>query len=161
MARAPFQVLVFPYRWRADGTPAYALFQRADSGAWQPIAGGGEDAETPEDSAAREAAEEGGVPRGAALFRLDSVGAVGVEHFRDRALWDPDLTELPEYCFAVALDTETLNISREHHHAAWQGYEEALAMLTWESNRRALRELHERLGSGVASAPDARAVESD
>jgi dATP pyrophosphohydrolase len=58
MARAPFQVLVLPYRRRPDGALEYALFQRADSGVWQAIAGGGENLETPEAAAARERLRE-------------------------------------------------------------------------------------------------------
>ena len=40
MARAPFQILVFPYRRRGDKFE-FALFRRADDGYWQGIAGGG------------------------------------------------------------------------------------------------------------------------
>lgn len=44
--RAPFQVLVLPFRKTTSGTE-YALFRRSDSGDWQTIAGGGDDGETP------------------------------------------------------------------------------------------------------------------
>jgi len=42
MARAPFNVLVYLYRSVAGDQFEYALFQRADAGFWQGIAGGGE-----------------------------------------------------------------------------------------------------------------------
>ena len=58
MSRAPFQVLVNPYRKRSNGHFEYALMQRADDGTWQGIAGGGEDGETPFEAAIRETYEE-------------------------------------------------------------------------------------------------------
>ena len=62
MARAPFEVLVYPYRGLPDGRFVYALFRRADAGFWQGIAGGGEDGETPLEAVRREAYEEAGIP---------------------------------------------------------------------------------------------------
>ncbi|HDL04546.1 MAG TPA: hypothetical protein ENH25_10500 [candidate division Zixibacteria bacterium] len=56
MARAPFQVLVIPYYKDENGNIVYAVFKRRpDNGDfWQPIAGGGEDDETPLQAACRE-----------------------------------------------------------------------------------------------------------
>ena len=54
MARAPFQVLVFPYKRTDSSIFQYAIFSRADYPCWQSIAGGGEDKETPLDAAKRE-----------------------------------------------------------------------------------------------------------
>src|SRR5262249_22275578 len=59
--RAPFQVLVFPYRRRPDAELEVALFRRVDGGYWQGIAGGGHEGETPEDAARRETREEAGI----------------------------------------------------------------------------------------------------
>ena len=62
MARAPFQVLVFPYRYTPEEEIEYAVFFRISpryGGVWQAIAGGGEDDETPLEAAKREAFEEG------------------------------------------------------------------------------------------------------
>ena len=61
MARAPFQVLVYPYRKIDDNEYEYALLKRSDAGWWQAIAGGGEDDETPIETAKREAYEEAGI----------------------------------------------------------------------------------------------------
>jgi 8-oxo-dGTP pyrophosphatase MutT (NUDIX family) len=47
MARAPFQILVYPYRKVNGNECEYALLQRSDTGWWQGIAGGGEGDETP------------------------------------------------------------------------------------------------------------------
>lgn len=51
MPRAPFQVLVFPYRKNLLDQFEFALLLRADEGFWQGIAGGGEDSETPLEAA--------------------------------------------------------------------------------------------------------------
>lgn len=55
--RAPYQVLIFPYI-KTDESIQYGIFNRSDYGYWQGIAGGGEDGETPIESAKREAFEE-------------------------------------------------------------------------------------------------------
>ncbi len=44
--RAPFQVLVIPFR-RTPGGTQFAVLRRSDTGWWQFVSGGGEDQETP------------------------------------------------------------------------------------------------------------------
>src|SRR5215216_3724181 len=68
MARAPFQVLVLPFRIVDTSTFEYALFKRSDEPYWQGIAGGGEDAETPLAAARREAFEEAQIPPSTTFF---------------------------------------------------------------------------------------------
>src|SRR6266480_7069038 len=114
MPRQPFQVLVFPYRRTANGDLLYALFRRRDLGAWQALAGGGEGVETQDAAARREAFEEAGIARGLPLLGLKTVGTVSVDHFPDRANWDPELKEIPEYGFAVAMTSDCLVLSDEH-----------------------------------------------
>ena len=41
-SRAPFQVLVFPYRQAGDTEYEHAILRRADEGYWHVVAGGGE-----------------------------------------------------------------------------------------------------------------------
>lgn len=53
MARAPFQVLILPFRQAADGDWQYGVLRRSDE-YWQGIAGGGEDGEAPLEAAMRE-----------------------------------------------------------------------------------------------------------
>jgi dATP pyrophosphohydrolase len=146
MARAPFQVLVIPYRHTGHHVE-YAVFRRADDGAWQGIAGGGENDETPRDAAVREMREEAGITTTHTLLRLGSVGAIGVQHIRDRDSWDPALQEIPEYAFGVDVDGSELSLSSEHCEIAWLTFDEALVRLAWESNRTALRELHGRFSA--------------
>lgn len=144
MARAPFQVLVFPYRVLAGGEIAYAVFRRGDDLAWQAIAGGGEDAEPPLEAAKREAWEEAGIPPENPYLALDSRATIPVIHFadfRDRT----DLHVIPEYPFAVPVSDGALLLSSEHTEFAWLSYAEAHAALRWDSNKNALWELDRRL----------------
>jgi dATP pyrophosphohydrolase len=147
MSRAPFQVLVLPYR-RSGARIEYAVFRRADLGVWQGIAGGGENDETPDEAARREAFEEAGISSSSTVQRLASMSAIAVEHFSDRESWDPSLETIPEYSYAVDADRQPLHLSVAHTDVHWVDLEEGLAMLEWESNRTALRELHERLTGG-------------
>ena len=145
MARAPFQVLVFPYLVQTNGELAYAVFRRGDDGAtWQAISGGGEDDETPLDAARREAWEEAGIPPGSAYLALDalaSIPAVTFAAFRDRN----DLFVVPEYSFGVEVVEVDLRLSSEHAEYAWFPYQEAHATLRWDSNQVALWELDRRV----------------
>jgi dATP pyrophosphohydrolase len=85
------------------------------------------------------------------LLQLDTIGTVTVEHFRERHAWDAALQQIPEYAFGVAADALPISLSPEHIEVAWLTFEDALSRLLWESNRIAMRELHDRLSatSGV------------
>ena len=88
MPRAPFNVLVYPFRRGGDGAYEYALLGRADEGWWQGVSGGGEDDESPLEAALRETTEETGVALPAGEFvRLDAVEPVLAPVFRDSAAW--------------------------------------------------------------------------
>ena len=144
MARAPFQVLVFPYRVLADGEILYAIFRRRDDRHWQAIAGGGEDDETPLQAARREAWEEAGIDPASPFMALDSLATIPVDNFpelRDRA----DLYVVPEHSFGVQVCDDPLRRSPEHTEIAWLPYADAYARLRWDSNRNALWELDRRL----------------
>ena len=58
--RAPFQVLVIPYKI-INNEILYGIFLRSDMKVWQTISGGGEDDESPIEAAKREANEEAGI----------------------------------------------------------------------------------------------------
>ena len=145
MTRAPFQVLVFPYRLRPGTGYEYAVFKRADLGFWQGIAGGGEDAETPLEAAKREALEEGGIPRESRYLALDSTATIPVVDIVGGLLWGDDVLVVPEHCFGVEADGLEITLSREHLEARWVGYEAASALLKYENNRMALWELEMKL----------------
>jgi dATP pyrophosphohydrolase len=157
MARAPFQVLVLLHRQRPDSSIEYAVFRRADSHVWQAIAGGGEDLETPDAAAGRELLEEAGLSSPRPLMQLATVGAVPVEHFADRHAWPASLRVIPEFSFAIDVGAQEVQLSPEHAEVKWLTIEAAEAILEWESNRAALRELHALLTGGL-SAADAPAV---
>ena len=101
MARAPFQVLVYPYRKVGHREFEYALLKRSDAGWWQAIAGGGEDSEMPLEAAKREAREEAGIPTDSPFVQLDTITSVPVTEFRDSHLWGQDVYVIPQYCFGV------------------------------------------------------------
>lgn len=144
MARAPFQVLVYPYRKAKDGFE-YALLQRSDAGYWQGVAGGGEDNETPLEAAKRETREESGLPDYCAFLQLDTVCPNPVTAFRDSYLWGNDLYVIPQYFFGVQADQQRIVLSHEHTAYRWVSYDEALSLMLYEGNKIALWELDRKL----------------
>lgn len=151
MARAPFQVVVLPFRLRPGRGVEYAVFRRSDDGRWQGIAGGGEDAETPDQAARREAWEEARIPAAIPILRLQAMGAVPVACFSDRDHWPADLTVVPEYAYGADAGDSDLVLSDEHTESRWADYRAAHDLLHYQSNRTALSELDERLRAGRAA----------
>lgn len=154
MTRAPFQVLVFPYRRDAIDGVAYAPFRRSDLGLWQGLAGGGENQETPEVAARRELAEEAGIATAQPLVAIQTTAEIPVEHFTDRQSWPLSLSTIPEYAFAVDIGLAPIRLSPEHDPVRWELATTAIALLEWESNRAALRELDQRLTFDRHATPD-------
>lgn len=153
--RAPFQVLVIPFRRRPSGIE-YAVLRRADIGWWQFVSGGGEDDETPLQAAERETVEELGIAARNRLVRLDSMATVPRDSFVAPEAWAEDVYVIPEYCFAFDVAEGEIVLSSEHTELRWVGYDEARDLLKWDGNRNALWELRERLGKGGANAPAAQ-----
>ncbi len=146
--RAPYQVLVLPYR-QVGQAIEYAVFQRADAGCWQFTAGGGEGGERPIEAAHREAREEAGLPAAANLFHLDSLSTVPVTELVGSLMWGPDVLVVPEFPFGADARNLELRISAEHTAFRWVDYETCRDMLHWQSNRNALLELHHRIVHGM------------
>lgn len=144
MARAPFQVLVFPFHVQEDTKIRYAVFKRAE-GYWQGIAGGGEGRETPLRAAKREAFEEAGIPLNSRYLRLDSLTMVPVVEVFGFLKWGRDVGAIPEHCFGVGVNRLSLKISHEHVSYQWLSYAQAHRRLHWDSNKKALWELNQRL----------------
>lgn len=145
MARAPFQVLVFPYRKNMNDQLEFALLLRADEGFWQGIAGGGEDEETPLESASRETLEEIGFEPAADFLQLDTVVSVPVTVFKDSPVWGEDIYVVPQYCFGVEVSNFEIKISYEHSAFHWFTYDQAIQLLKFDGNKTALWELNQRL----------------
>ena len=141
--RAPFQILAIPYRRKDEYR--FCVFHRSDIDQWQFVAGGGEDAETPLETAIREIKEETGVTAQSVL-PLTSMAYVpaNVIAEKHRQLWPRDTYVLPEYAFGFACDGD-IRLSQEHTGYEWLPYGEAMERLTWDSNRTALYELNCRL----------------
>jgi len=138
--RAPFQILAIPYRIM-DGRIFACVFHRADIDQWQFISGGGENSETPAESAVREISEEGGISD-LGLIPLKSMCFIPANsiHPRHRTDWPSDTYVIPEYAFAFLCETDPV-LSHEHTECVWLEYAEACRRLTWDSNRTALFEL--------------------
>lgn len=145
MGRAPFQVLVLPYKISEKENICYAIFSRSDfDNCWQGIAGGGEGKETPIAAAKREAFEEAGITRSSKYTKLNSYSTLPVVNVCGFK-WGPKVLVIPEYCFGVELKRETMQLSKEHSNFKWVNYSRALEMLKWDSNKNALWELNHRL----------------
>jgi len=147
MARAPFQVSVFPFR---HSTPdaEYLVFQRSDHLYWQCIAGGGEDAESPLEAAKREAFEEAGIPVTCPYLSLQTTASAAITEFKDANLWDSQLLVIPIRYFGVRIDGLEIQLSHEHLAYRWLSYVAAQALLKWDSDKTALWELEQRLNRG-------------
>lgn len=145
MARAPFQVLIIPYRIATSGIIDVAIFLRSDANFWQGISGGGEDDETPLEAAKRESFEEAKIPSNLDFFQLDNTNSVPLGFFKDRYLWGEDMYVVPEYSFGVDIGEHEIELSPEHSEYRWVTYEEAEKLLKFDSNKTALWELNERI----------------
>jgi dATP pyrophosphohydrolase len=137
-------VLVYPYLEVSEGTFEYALLRRADVGWWQGVTGGGEDEETPLETAQRETFEETGISSDEFL-RLDTVIYVSVTHFGASHLWGDDLYVIPQYCFGVRAPDRRIVLSHEHTAVRWLPYEAAHDLAHFDGNKTALWELDRRL----------------
>ncbi|MDE0299869.1 MAG: NUDIX pyrophosphatase [Candidatus Poribacteria bacterium] len=155
MSRAPFQVLVLPYRIMTDNKILYAVFRRESStgGYWQGVAGGGENSESPLEAAKRETYEEAGIDPSNEYMKLDSYAMVPVANvcgFR----WGDDVLVIPEYCFGVRVGEEQLQLSYEHTKYKWLSYGHAMEILHWDSNKSALWELNFRVQRGMLGSAE-------
>ena len=144
--RAPFQVLVIPYR-RTPAGIEYAFFYLESLSLgdfWQGEAGGGEDDETPLQAARRELNEETGLPVDTPLIELDSMATIPAPQAAGM-LWGPDVLVVPEYAFGADAGEQEIIISHEHKEFRWVDYPTAQELLRFDSNRNALWELDYRL----------------
>jgi isopentenyl phosphate kinase len=148
MARAPFQVLVYPYRPLGNGNFEYALLKRADKGYWQTVAGGGEQGESILQAAQRETFEETGILPEAPFLQLQTVEPIPVTEFKDSPLWGEETYVIPQYCFGVLAPGREIKLSHEHTTYRWLSFAEAFPRLKFEGNRTALWELDRRLRGG-------------
>jgi dATP pyrophosphohydrolase len=145
MARAPFQILVIPWRRRASAIEV-AVFHRTDYDVWQFVSGGGEQGETPLEAAQREGLEEARIPKTAPYLALDSIASLPACWFRAWPEWPAHVLVIPEHAFAAEI--EEVQRSEEHRDVRWCSVDDAMCLLKFDSNRHAMWELNERLFPG-------------
>ncbi len=143
MSRLPYQVIVIPYRFR-DGLEVCVL-KRNDFEMYQWVSGGGENTEVPYEAACRELMEETGI-KTIDLMSLSSLTYIPSHHFKEVVKNYPNNIVVPEYSFACEVNEE-IQISDEHESCEWMNYDDAMEILTWDSNKTALYELKKRLES--------------
>lgn len=119
--------------------------RRADLGIWQGIAGGGEDDETPLAAAKREAYEEAGIPPECTYLPLDATASIPAHIFASGQHWGDEVYVIPEHAFGVDVTGHDLVMSREHTEIRWLPFDEASAILRFDSNRIAMWELRQRI----------------
>lgn len=143
MARAPFQVLVIPYRFTPENQSEYSLFLRSSpryGEFWQPVAGGGEDNESQLEAARRETHEETGTAPSSTFITLDSLATIPAPQAAGMRC-GPGVLVIPEYAFGVFAEDTEIRISTEHLSSRWVDYTSAREMLLFDSNKNALWEL--------------------
>ncbi|MBL8960642.1 MAG: NUDIX domain-containing protein [Gemmatimonadetes bacterium] len=110
------------------------------TGAWEGVHGSIEPGESPEDAAAREFAEETGLP----LLRLYSIGT--------NPFYVPSRRTVQVAVVFAALTDSRLSprLAEEHDAFEWMGLAEALERATWPRTHQALRDVHHLLRTGDA-----------
>ena len=146
MARAPFNVHIFPYRKIGEGVFEYALLKRSDSGFefWQGVSGGGEDNETPLEAAKRETYEETSISMDSEFLTLDTVHPVPITAFAVTH-WGENIYVIPQYNLGVSANNQEIILSHEHTEYRWLKYEQAYDMVRFDDNKTALWELDRRI----------------
>jgi dihydroneopterin triphosphate diphosphatase len=141
--RRPYQIIAFPYTRRGNSY-RYAIFKRKDLKFWQAISGGGEDDETPIETAKREAFEEAGIDKSSRFIKLDSMTTIPIANVGNHK-WPRNILVLPEYSFGVEVASGDLEVGAEHSEYRWLPYKKAMELLKYDSNKSALWELMYRL----------------
>ncbi|NLJ64252.1 MAG: NUDIX pyrophosphatase [Christensenellaceae bacterium] len=149
MARAKYQVLIIPFHIANDKV-SYCVFHRSDRDVWQFISGGGEEEdESIMFSAKRESYEEAKIDVNNKFFPLDSMCSIPTHCVKEASkIWGEDWLVIPEYSFAVKLDSLKIHLSDEHTEYTWVDYDTAVKMLTHDSNKTALWELNSKIKLG-------------
>ena len=143
--RAPYQTLTILYKEK-DNKILYAIFYRSSHPIWQFVSGGGEDNETPLETVVREIMEETSiVVDKKEIEQLDSKTTIPVINITGEYTWGKNVYVIPEYTFAIKLKNCNIKLSNEHKEYKWVEYDEAIKKLKYDSNKKDLWELNERL----------------
>ena len=134
--RLPIQVQAILFK-KISGRLHYLLLKRTleKEGFWQPVTGGLEEGETKVEALEREVLEETGIENIARI--IDDV------HYFEYS--DPYF--IKEYVFGVEVHpNEKIVIDgKEHSQFKWCSFQEALELLKWDENKKALSRLNEIL----------------
>jgi len=137
--RIPIQVLVYPVR-KTNEDWEYLMLKRVKNrgGFWQGVTGAPEYDEKFSEAAKRELYEETGYNP----LDLIETGISYIIPMEDRwkDIYPEGTNEIPEYLFIAKIDkSEPPKIDPvEHNDWKWCSYEEAINLLSWEDNKRAL-----------------------
>ena len=105
------------------------------SGYWQPVCGGIENGEEPEETVIREIFEETGITTENDIIDLNYT-------FTYKETKNDKLMSMRDICFAVEVHSVSdINLSDEHEEYKWCSYIEAKEYLKWEHNLIALDKL--------------------
>ncbi len=140
--RLPVQVQAILFK-KISGRLHYLLLKRTPEkeGFWQPVTGGLEEGETKVEALGREVLEETGIKNIARIiddvhyFEYSDSHFIKGYHF------------IKEYVFGVEVHpTEKIVIDgKEHSQFKWCSLQEALELLKWDENKKALSRLDEIL----------------
>ena len=110
---------------------------------WQPVTGGLEEGETKVEALKREVWEETGIKNVVGIIENVDCFEYSDAHF----IKGYDF--IKEYVFGVEVDSnEKIAIDgKEHSQFRWCSFQEALELLKWDENKKALLRLNEVLGS--------------
>lgn len=112
---------------------------------WQGISGGVETGEIYLETAKRECVEETKMKLNHDFIALDATASIPANIFGFEKEWGENTYIVKEVSFGIEVDQEDLILSHEHEGFVWCDYEEAFALLTFDSNKVALWELNERI----------------
>ena len=145
--RLPHQVLGFPYKKEKDGSYLYGIFQRnSDKEIWQGIAGGVESFDKSYlEAFKREAYEEANIDKNSKVIELKSMCTIPVPKITKNFIWGEETLLIYEHSFGVEVQNQIIKLSKEHKKMKWLSYEDALKILTYDSNKNALWELNYKL----------------
>jgi dATP pyrophosphohydrolase len=114
---------------------------------WQWVAGGVEENESIQQAALRESKEELGIQCcDLKIMALESKCSIPKIYFDGNENWSKDTFTVTEHSFAIEIPTnKKLALSAEHTSHQIIKYDELCNFHTWDSNRTAAWELHQRL----------------
>jgi len=132
--RLPIQVQCILFR-KINGKIQYLLLKRIKEGFWQPVTGGLEEGETKVEAIEREVLEETGIKNIARIIEDVHYFEYSDSHF------------IKEYVFGVEVHPNEKIVldGKEHSQFKWCSFQEALELLKWDENKKALSRLNEIL----------------